>query len=51
MTPWAMSVQPSRASQLSPGHPGARYLTLEDRDHGVLNQPEALRPVLAGFLA
>jgi pimeloyl-ACP methyl ester carboxylesterase len=31
--------------------PGARYLTLEGQDHGVLNQPEALRPVLAGFLA
>jgi pimeloyl-ACP methyl ester carboxylesterase len=31
--------------------PGARYLTLEGQDHGVLNQPEALRPVLADFLA
>jgi pimeloyl-ACP methyl ester carboxylesterase len=31
--------------------PGARYLTLEGQDHGVLNQPEALRLVLAGFLA
>lgn len=31
--------------------PGARYVTLEGQDHGVLNQPEALGPVLAGFLA
>jgi alpha-beta hydrolase superfamily lysophospholipase len=30
--------------------PGARYVTIEGHDHGVLNQPEALRPVLAGFL-
>lgn len=31
--------------------PGARYLTIEGQDHGVLNQPEALRPVLANLLA
>ncbi len=31
--------------------PGARYLTIEGQDHGVLNQPEALRRALAGFLA
>ncbi|MEU0568027.1 alpha/beta hydrolase [Nonomuraea sp. NPDC005983] len=30
--------------------PGARYLTLDGQDHGVLNQPEALRPVLVDFL-
>jgi pimeloyl-ACP methyl ester carboxylesterase len=30
--------------------PGARYLTLDGQDHGVLQQPAALRPVLAGFL-
>jgi pimeloyl-ACP methyl ester carboxylesterase len=29
--------------------PGARYVSIEGQDHGVLNQPEALRPVLAGF--
>jgi pimeloyl-ACP methyl ester carboxylesterase len=31
--------------------PGARYATLEGQDHSVLNQPEALRPVLVDFLA
>ena len=30
--------------------PGARYLTLDGQDHGVLNQPDALRPVLLDFL-
>jgi pimeloyl-ACP methyl ester carboxylesterase len=30
--------------------PAARYATLDGQDHGVLNQPEALRPLLAGFL-
>jgi pimeloyl-ACP methyl ester carboxylesterase len=30
--------------------PGARYVTLDGHDHGVLNQPEALRPVLLDFL-
>ena len=29
--------------------PGARYLTLDGEDHGVLQHPAALRPVLAGF--
>jgi hypothetical protein len=27
--------------------PGARYITLEGQDHGVLHHPEALRPVLS----
>jgi hypothetical protein len=31
--------------------PGARYLTAGGQNHGVLNQPEAPRPVLAAFLA
>jgi hypothetical protein len=30
--------------------PGARYVTLEGQDHGVLSQPEALRPLLVDFL-
>jgi pimeloyl-ACP methyl ester carboxylesterase len=30
--------------------PGARHLTLAGQDHGVLNQPAALRPVLLAFL-
>ena len=29
--------------------PGARFVTLEGQDHGVLRQPEALRPVLLDF--
>jgi pimeloyl-ACP methyl ester carboxylesterase len=28
---------------------GARYVTLDGQDHGVLNQPEALLPLLTGF--
>lgn len=31
--------------------PGGRYLELEGQDHGVLNQPDALRTVLTDFLA
>ena len=31
--------------------PGGRYVTLDGHDHGVLHQPEALRPVLSAFLA
>jgi pimeloyl-ACP methyl ester carboxylesterase len=31
--------------------PGARYVTLEGQDHGVLNQPDAFRPLLHDFLA
>jgi len=31
--------------------PGARYATLDGQDHGVLNQPEALRPLLVNFLS
>ena len=31
--------------------PGGRYLTLDGQDHGVLHQPEALRPALTAFLA
>ena len=30
--------------------PGARYVTLDGQDHGVLHHPEALRPVLSAFL-
>jgi pimeloyl-ACP methyl ester carboxylesterase len=30
--------------------PGGRYLTLEGHDHSVLNQPEALGPILRDFL-
>jgi hypothetical protein len=30
---------------------GARYEALEGQEHGVLNQPEALRPLLIDFLS
>jgi hypothetical protein len=30
--------------------PGGRYVTLDDQDHAVLHQPEALRPALLDFL-
>ena len=30
--------------------PGARHLTLDGQDHGVLNQRDVLRPVLLDFL-
>jgi len=31
--------------------PGARYVTLDGQDHGVLHHPEVLGPVLSAFLA
>lgn len=31
--------------------PGARYVTLDGQDHGVLHHPEALHPVLSAFLS
>jgi hypothetical protein len=31
--------------------PGARHLILTGQDHGVLQQPDALRPALVDFLA
>ena len=41
---------PAAARAVAGAIPGARYETLEGQDHGVLNQPEALRPLLTGFL-
>jgi len=29
--------------------PGARYITLDGQDHGVLNQPDSLRSALTEF--
>jgi pimeloyl-ACP methyl ester carboxylesterase len=29
--------------------PGARYVTLDGQDHGVLQQPDALRPLLTSY--
>lgn len=31
--------------------PGGRYVTLDGQDHGVLHQPDALRPLLVDFLS
>jgi pimeloyl-ACP methyl ester carboxylesterase len=40
---------PAAARAVAAAVPGARYVTLHGQDHGVLNQPEALVPVLADF--
>jgi pimeloyl-ACP methyl ester carboxylesterase len=42
---------PAAARAVAGAIPGARYVTLEGQDHGVLNQPAALRPLLVDFLA
>jgi len=44
--PWL----PAAARAVADTIPGARYITLDGQDHGVLNQPDALRPVLLDFL-
>ncbi len=43
--PWL----PAAARAVAGTVPGARYVTLEGQDHGVLQQPEALRPVLTSY--
>jgi pimeloyl-ACP methyl ester carboxylesterase len=43
--PWL----PAAASAVAGAIPGARYVTLAGQDHGVLNQPEALQPLLTGY--
>jgi predicted esterase len=40
---------PAAARAVADAIPGARYVTLDDQDHGVLNQPEALLPLLTAF--
>ena len=40
---------PAAARAVADAIPGARYVTLDGQDHGVLNQPEALLPLLTGF--
>jgi pimeloyl-ACP methyl ester carboxylesterase len=40
--PWL----PAAARAVADAIPGARYVTLDGQDHGVLNQPDALRPLL-----
>ena len=41
---------PAAARAVADAIPGARYVTLEGQDHGVLNQPAALRSLLLDFL-
>jgi pimeloyl-ACP methyl ester carboxylesterase len=45
--PWL----PAAARAVADAIPGARYTTLEGQDHGVLNQPGALQPLLASYFA
>lgn len=40
---------PAAARAVADAIPGARYVTLDGQDHGVLNQPEALMPLLTIF--
>jgi pimeloyl-ACP methyl ester carboxylesterase len=42
---------PAAARAVAAAVPGARYVTIDGEDHGVLHNPEALRPVLTDFLA
>ncbi|GIH77464.1 alpha/beta fold hydrolase [Planobispora longispora] len=44
---WALAATRAVADAV----PGARHLTLEGQDHGVLHHPDALRPVLLDFFA
>jgi pimeloyl-ACP methyl ester carboxylesterase len=44
--PWMAAA----AAAVAKAIPGARHVTLAGQDHGVLNQPDALRPVLVDFL-
>jgi pimeloyl-ACP methyl ester carboxylesterase len=41
---------PAAARAVAAAIPGSRYVTLDGQDHGVLNQPGALGPLLTGFL-
>lgn len=43
--PWL----PAAARAVAGAIPGARYVTLDGQDHGVLNQPDTLRPLLTGY--
>jgi pimeloyl-ACP methyl ester carboxylesterase len=44
--PWMAAA----AAAVAEAIPGARHLTLTGQDHGVLQQPDALRPALVDFL-
>jgi pimeloyl-ACP methyl ester carboxylesterase len=43
--PWL----PAAARAVADAVPGARYVTLDGQDHGVLQQPDALRPLLTSY--
>ncbi len=43
--PWL----PAAAQAVAGAIPGARYVTLDGQDHGVLQQPDALRPLLTSY--
>jgi pimeloyl-ACP methyl ester carboxylesterase len=45
--PWL----PAAARAVAGAIPGARYATLDGQDHGVLNQPGTLRPLLTSYFA
>jgi pimeloyl-ACP methyl ester carboxylesterase len=40
---------PAATGAVAEAIPGARYMTLDGQDHGVLSQPDSLRSVLAGY--
>jgi pimeloyl-ACP methyl ester carboxylesterase len=43
--------QPAAARAVADAVPGGRHLILDGQDHGVLHQPDALRPALTEFFA
>lgn len=45
--PWL----PAAARAAADAVPGGRYVTLDGQDHGVLQQPEALRPLLTSYFS
>lgn len=45
--PWMLAAARAVADAI----PGARYVTLQGQDHSSLQHPDALAPVLTGFLA
>lgn len=45
--PWL----PAAARAVGDAVPGGRYVTLDGQDHGVLQQPDALRPLLASYFS
>ena len=53
-----MNPVPGTARRAARGHygpgvadavPGGRYVTLDGQDHGVLQQPDTLRPLLTSY--